>query len=540
MSLAVAGNLPKKYQRKRRDAEHPRSDRPTGRANALAASPRETLANAMHARAPAHASCDGEDRVHTFRSRIAVRRRACAAAVLAALSAMLATSPRAAPRVASGTSASASIAVTNCEDSGPGSLRDAVASAVSGDTVDLGGLACSTITLTSGAIEIPQDDLYIKYTPHDGPRPTIAASLQSRIFHHTGHGTLKIEGVALEEGKYDNSEPFQLVDADGGCIYSAGSVHVVAGTITNCIATATRGAHAAGGGIYAAGSITLVESVVSGNTATATAAFNGGGGLFAHGAVAIYYSSVRDNVIYGPGETGIGGGIAVVNAGTTPSVIESSTIDGNVADIGGGLMLSGIATYGTSATITNSTITGNTASRYAAAGYFRGPLTIVSSTIAFNTSSIGPAIDIASHTDPVRIESSIVADNGNGSSDYDIGAQGYVITIAGSHDLVISAALSVALPGDTIADEPMLLALADNGGPTRTLAPGPGSPAVDRGDDVAGLEFDQRGSPYPRISGAAADIGAFERESGDAIFSNGFDGAGSDGASAAIEHARSP
>jgi hypothetical protein len=480
--------------------------------------------------------------MHAFRSGIALRRSTCAAAIAAALGATIAASSRAASRSPAEAPAPspASIAVTNCEDSGPGSLRDAVASAASGDTIDLGGLACSTITLTSGAIEIPQDDLYIKYTPHDGPRPVIAANLQSRVFDHTGHGTLKIEGVVVEDGKYDNSEPFELVDADGGCIYSAGDVHLVASVVTNCIATATRGAHAAGGGIYAAGSITLVESVVSGNTATATAQFNDGGGLFAHGAVAIYYSSVSGNAVYGPGESGFGGGIAVVNAGTAPSVIANSTIDGNIADIGGALMLSGIATYGTAAMITNSTITGNTASRYAAAGYFRGPLTIVSSTIALNTSSTGPAIDITSHVDPVRIESSIVADNGNGSSDYDIGAQGYAITIAGSHDLVISAAPSIALPADTIVDEPMLLPLADNGGPTRTLALGAGSPAVDRGDDDSGLSFDQRGSPYPRVSGAAADIGACESETVDAIFGDGFDGAGSGATSAAIARVRSP
>jgi hypothetical protein len=453
-----------------------------------------------------------------------LRRSACAAATAAALAATIAPAAPATPR--SPANAQASIAVTNCEDSGPGSLRDAVAVAASGDTVDLGGLACSTITLTSGAIEIPQDDLYIKYTPHGGPRPTIAANLQSRVFHHTGQGTLKVEGVVVDNGKYDNSKPFELVDADGGCIYSAGNIHVVASEVANCIAKATRGAQAAGGGLFAEGSITLVESVVTGNIATATAEFNDGGGLFAHGAVAIYYSRVSNNVVYGPGESGFGGGIVVINAGTTPSVIAKSTIDGNVADIGGAFMLSGIATYGTAATITDSTITGNSASRYAAAGYSRGPLTIVSSTIAFNTStSSGPALEIASHTDPIRIESSIVADNDNESFDYDIGAQGYAITIAGSHDLVIFAAPSIALPADTIGDEPMLLALADNGGPTPTLAPDPGSPAIDRGDNADALLFDQRGSPYPRVSGAAADIGAYERQAGDAIFGDGFDGA---------------
>ena len=44
--------------------------------------------------------------------------------------------------------------VRNCNDQGSGSLRNAVSNASSGDTIDLGQLHCSTITLTSGAIEI--------------------------------------------------------------------------------------------------------------------------------------------------------------------------------------------------------------------------------------------------------------------------------------------------------------------------------------------------------------------------------------------------
>jgi len=49
--------------------------------------------------------------------------------------------------------------VVNCDDSGLGSLRDVVAGAGSGDTVDMGQLSCSTITLTSGAIVVGQQDL---------------------------------------------------------------------------------------------------------------------------------------------------------------------------------------------------------------------------------------------------------------------------------------------------------------------------------------------------------------------------------------------
>lgn len=50
-------------------------------------------------------------------------------------------------------------AVVNCDDSGPGSLRDAVASAASGDVIDLSALTCGTITLTSGAITTDLEQL---------------------------------------------------------------------------------------------------------------------------------------------------------------------------------------------------------------------------------------------------------------------------------------------------------------------------------------------------------------------------------------------
>jgi hypothetical protein len=64
--------------------------------------------------------------------------------------------------------------------------------------------------------------------------------------------------------------------------------------------------------------------------------------------------------------------------------------------------------------------------------------------------------------------------------------------------------------------DPKLGPLADNGGPTRTHALLPGSPAIDRGntdvcsaDPVGGV--DQRGVTRPQ--GAACDIGAYESQS---------------------------
>ena len=60
-------------------------------------------------------------------------------------------------------------------------------------------------------------------------------------------------------------------------------------------------------------------------------------------------------------------------------------------------------------------------------------------------------------------------------------------------------------PGDLFAADPRLGPLADNGGPTRTRALLPDSPAVDAGTD-AGLKTDQRGV----ARSTPPDIGAFE------------------------------
>ncbi len=70
---------------------------------------------------------------------------------------------------------------------------------------------------------------------------------------------------------------------------------------------------------------------------------------------------------------------------------------------------------------------------------------------------------------------------------------------------------SSPLPADTITADPMLEPLADNGGFTMTHALSAGSPAIDAGDNAAGLHTDQRGQGFPRVNGAQADIGAYER-----------------------------
>jgi hypothetical protein len=80
-------------------------------------------------------------------------------------------------------------------------------------------------------------------------------------------------------------------------------------------------------------------------------------------------------------------------------------------------------------------------------------------------------------------------------------------TMSGAHNLQWPAPASSGDPpctADVVLADPLLGELADNGGPTQTIAPGEGSPALGAGEDCT--EADQRGEPR----GEVCDLGAFE------------------------------
>jgi len=159
--------------------------------------------------------------------------------------------------------------------------------------------------------------------------------------------------------------------------------------------------------------------------------------------------------------------------------------------------------------IVNSTISGNRAGSWSVGGA-SGHVTITNSTIAFNSAATCHAT-MAGTT--FHLESTIVADNtcGVGAADQDLTVlDDNLPPVEGEDNLVTSA--NVPLPADTIGADPMLLPLADNGGRTQTHALATGSPAIDSGNNEAGLAYDQRGTGFTRTSGVRTDIGAFERQ----------------------------
>jgi hypothetical protein len=122
----------------------------------------------------------------------------------------------------------------------------------------------------------------------------------------------------------------------------------------------------------------------------------------------------------------------------------------------------------------------------------------------------------------------------NTPADTDIAFDPYSSTVAAAYSLLGSAQNISAFndPGshNIFSDSPGLSLLQDNGGPTKTCALMPDSPALRAGSialaAVAGqaLSFDQRGLGYVRYFGGTVDIGAFE-DQGDRLFADGLEAA---------------
>ena len=72
---------------------------------------------------------------------------------------------------------------------------------------------------------------------------------------------------------------------------------------------------------------------------------------------------------------------------------------------------------------------------------------------------------------------------------------------------MIGAPGECVLDSDDVSTNPMLGPLADNGGPTETMAIGAGSPAIGLAIEATATKYDQRGVRR----GSNPDAGAFQR-----------------------------
>jgi CSLREA domain-containing protein len=275
----------------------------------------------------------------------------------------------------------------------------------------------------------------------------------------------------------------------GGGIYSTGPLTVSDSTISGNSSTTS------GGGIFNSGTVTIINSILSSNSARA-----GGGGIFNDFAtVTVSNTTLSGNTVTAD-TSGFGGGI--FNYGML--TVSDSTLSGNsalaVSNSAGG----GIHNQGT-LTVSDSTLSGNSATGGGGGINTYGGLTVIvsDSTLSGNSASSGSGIDNTNGY-PLKVTGTIVADN-TGSPN----CSGQFSDLQG-YNLDSGTSCGFTQTTDLTGTNPLLGPLANNGGPTQTMALLPGSPAIDHGGTAANgcPATDQRGVTRPQ--GPACDIGAYE------------------------------
>jgi hypothetical protein len=423
---------------------------------------------------------------------------------------------------AKGNRPATTITVTNGNDSGPGSLRQALADANDGDTINFDA-SVGTVTLTTAELAISKS-----VTVSGAPQMvTVVRSSQTefRIFHVMPDHSVEIDGLTISGG--------HITGGNGGGILNDNSTLTIAHCTVNgnAIVSASPGNNF-GGGIHNSGTMTLNQVIVNNNntffcgcgnflssgggisntgtmiiiagTVQSNMGWYSAGGIYNSGMLTITGSTISNNRTDNPGHTGGSGG-GIVNFGTL--TIQDSTISGNTAT-GGNFEGYGGGIYGNNNTITNSTITGNGAVR---GGGVAGGGNIAHTTFSNNSASVaGGTLYL---TGPLELGNTILK---AGTSGVNIFNNGGTVTSHGYNVCSDNGSGFLNGPGDQINTDPMLGPLQNNGGPTLTHALLPGSPAIDAGDPnfTPPPYYDQRGPDFWRVRNGRIDSGSFEVQAG--------------------------
>jgi len=377
----------------------------------------------------------------------------------------------------------ATYTVTNTDDSGPGSLRQAIADANAALGTDMIDFAVTgTIALTSGQLTVT-DDLTI-----DGPGATsltISGTNASRVLELGPGKTLSMDGLTVANGSSDlgggirnNGGTLIVTNStiSGNSAAAGGGMRNDGGTVTIVNGVVSGNSAGFGGGIESNfGSMSITNSVVSGNS-------GGFGAIHNRGALTVTQSTFSGNSTHG-----------IMNRGSL--VLTDSTFFGNSSPSDGG----GIMNDGGSLSVTNSTFSGNSAGAFGGgiANFGgAGSATITNATFSGNSAGQGGGIHRGNGT--VTLQNTIVTGSPSGGN-----CSGTINDGGGNLSWP-----DASCPG--INQDPMLGPLQNNGGPTETMALQAGSPAIDNAVLVTCPATDQRGVSRPQ--GAGCDIGSFELE----------------------------
>jgi CSLREA domain-containing protein len=413
-----------------------------------------------------------------------------------------------------------------CATTGLGTctLRDAITYANSNGVADTITFSISNATIALGStLPTISEDLTI-----DGTVQNITIDGQNNVqIMRTAFSSLTLNVTALRLIRGN----FSTGGTSGGAIEVNSNANL---NVTGCTFVGNNSVDA-GGAIYAAGvgTLTVTNSTFSSNFANGQ---NGGAIWSAKETTNISNSTFITN-------RAVGEGGAIFNRGDTLNV-SNSTFDRNftTGSVGGG---GAIGNEGGTANVANSTFSGN----YTAGGkgggaiynYTFAYLNVTNSTLSGNYISSGAGTgggihyDTTSTSDRMTLKNTIIANSTSG---------GDCVGTAKSPDSVNNliedgsnaCGLTNGTNGNIVGADPDLAALADNGGPTQTMALGSGSAAINAGDTTVCAaapvnNLDQRGYGRPEPSGTLCDIGAYEADGAPlAVTLAGFD------ATAAADH----
>jgi predicted outer membrane repeat protein len=391
----------------------------------------------------------------------------------------------------------ATITVTSTNDSGPGSLRQALASANDGDTISFA--VSGTITLTSGGLMIGKN---VTISGPGANQLSIDGNQGDFVFSVDPDKTAVIAGLTIRNGQI-------------------GIGNVGALTVSYCAVSGNSFgglSNVANGQTSTNATLTIANSIVSNNSGPGVS----NGAFMGSATVTILNSTL----------TGNSGGISTSGfEGGTNVTVSNSTVSGNSADLGGG-----IYSYWSAVTIVNSTLSGNRAGSSGGGIYAEGPLLEISdSTISGNSAGTSGGAIFNNTSGYVRIDNSTLTGNSAGS-----GGGIYTVNSVDLSNTILNAGVSgenifnnggvvtsygynlssddgggfLNGPGDQISTDPMLGPLQNNGGPTLTHALLLRSPAIDAGDPsfTPPPSYDQRGSPFVRVFSGRIDIGSIEAQ----------------------------
>jgi Concanavalin A-like lectin/glucanases superfamily len=442
--------------------------------------------------------------------------------------------------------------VTIPDDSGTGSLRDAIAGAMDGDSIVFTIPNGSTIVLQSGLV-IDKGLTIAGYGPDRLTVTRSAAAADFAAFSITaGNFDVTIIGLTISNGE----SPF-----GGGIVnFNSGRLAITNCVISNNTIVAGQGKYGGGVSNINDGGVGITNCTITNNTATDSTRGGAGVGNNSSGTIIISNSTIsNNNAVENP--TGEGGGIA--NAGSGAIDVLDSTVSGNRAYVGGGIADAGpgFAPAGLVG-MDGSTLSNNTASALGGAIYDRGQIFLKNSTVSDNIVSSasgggggifvdGAMLSLANVTmsrnvaigaggglymngGSTTLRSTIIAGNvgsngGTGPPIPDIRSSGSLASQGYNLIGINSGATISAMTGDQIGTfgapkDPRLGPLQNNGGPTQTRALLFQSPAIDGGEgNSLDINKDQRGFPrpvdldnsiYPNApTGDGSDIGAFEVQS---------------------------